>query len=76
MKRFICFQSVRYYPGGGMEDFKGDFDSLEVAESYIRELLQVDTEESDFQILDCPKREVRTFWKSNGKIQTQATFVK
>ncbi len=29
MKRFLLFAFNDYYPGGGMEDFMGDFDTME-----------------------------------------------
>ncbi|NOX95107.1 MAG: hypothetical protein GXP04_08420 [Alphaproteobacteria bacterium] len=31
MKRFIVFAGISYYARGGMEDFQGDFDTLEEA---------------------------------------------
>lgn len=32
MKRFLRFDYYGYYPGGGMDDFVGDFDTLEEAQ--------------------------------------------
>ncbi len=31
MKRFMAFYGSVYYPSGGMDDFVGDFDSMEEA---------------------------------------------
>ena len=28
MKRYFLFAGDHYYPGGGMEDFEGDFDTF------------------------------------------------
>ena len=30
-KRYILFAGDQYYPGGGMEDFRGTFDTVEEA---------------------------------------------
>lgn len=35
MKRFMLFAGENYYPCGGMEDFKGSFDTYEEAEEYV-----------------------------------------
>lgn len=35
MKRFIAFYGAVYYPSGGMNDFVGDFDTLEEAKISI-----------------------------------------
>lgn len=29
MKRYLLFKGVDYYPSGGWEDFKGDYDSVD-----------------------------------------------
>lgn len=34
MKQFALFGGNNYYPGGGWNDFKGFFDSIEEAKSY------------------------------------------
>lgn len=34
MKRFLVFAGDCYYPEGGMNDFQGDFDTLEEARSF------------------------------------------
>jgi hypothetical protein len=34
-KRFLVFTYDHYYPGGGMNDFRGSFDTLEEAKEYI-----------------------------------------
>lgn len=31
MKRFLAFQGENYYPGGGWDDFSGDFDTADGA---------------------------------------------
>lgn len=33
MKRFLLFSGDCYYPGGGWDDFKGDFDTAESAQA-------------------------------------------
>ncbi len=35
MKRYLTFIGEVYYPNSGMGDFKGDFDSLENAISFV-----------------------------------------
>jgi hypothetical protein len=40
MKRYMVFAYDQYYPSGGMNDFKGDFDSLE-DESYLNWIEQL-----------------------------------
>ena len=34
MKRYLLFTGDKYYPNGGMYDFRHDFDSLEEAKQY------------------------------------------
>ncbi len=36
MKRYLAFYGAVYYPGGGMDDFIGDFDTKEEAIEFIR----------------------------------------
>lgn len=36
MKAYLVFLGENYYPCGGWEDFRGDFDSLEEALNYIK----------------------------------------
>lgn len=31
MKRYLLFEGAEYYPGGGWDDFTGDFDTVEEA---------------------------------------------
>lgn len=33
MKRYLLFSGDNYYPGGGWEDFRGDFDTVEAAKA-------------------------------------------
>lgn len=35
MKRFILFAFDDYYPGGGMNDSRGSFDTIEEAAAYV-----------------------------------------
>lgn len=37
MKRYLVFIGDCYYPDGGMDDFEGDFDTLEEAKDFITE---------------------------------------
>jgi len=37
MKNYLAFYGEYYYPSGGMEDFIGDFDTIEEAIQYIEE---------------------------------------
>jgi len=36
MKRFLAFRNSVYYAAGGMNDFLGDFDTLEEAQKAVR----------------------------------------
>lgn len=38
MKRYYAFVCAVYYPGGGMEDFRGDYDTLEEASKSIHDI--------------------------------------
>ena len=42
MKRYLTFIGAIYYPSGGMDDFKGDFDTIEEAQSFIEEKVDKD----------------------------------
>lgn len=42
MKRFLVFKGNNYYPCGGMDDFKGDYDSLKEAVFNVTQLLVVE----------------------------------
>ena len=35
MKRFLLFTGQHYYPDGGWDDFKGDFESYEHAKDFL-----------------------------------------
>jgi hypothetical protein len=35
MKRFLLFSGDEYYPCGGMNDFKGDYDTLDEAKDAL-----------------------------------------
>jgi len=54
MKRFFLFHWDGYYPEGGMNDFLGDFDTIEEAkEAYFNEKYRYDNR----QIWDTEKNE-------------------
>lgn len=36
-KRYWVFGYDKYYPAGGMEDFRGDFDTYEEATAFVRD---------------------------------------
>lgn len=36
MKRYLCFACEEYYPGGGMNDFREEFDDLEEAKKWFK----------------------------------------
>ena len=38
MKQFLLFTYSTYYPGGGTNDLKKDFDTLEEAKEYIKKI--------------------------------------
>jgi hypothetical protein len=37
MKRYLLFCGSNYYPRGGIDDFHGDYDSVEEAETAFRQ---------------------------------------
>lgn len=37
MKRYLCFAFEEYYPEGGMNDFRKDFDDIEEAKEWFYE---------------------------------------
>lgn len=37
MKRFLVFSFDQYYPGGGMNDFEGEFDSEEEIDEHYKQ---------------------------------------
>jgi len=37
LKRFLAFCGRNYYPNGGWDDFKGDFEEFESAKSFLLE---------------------------------------
>lgn len=54
MKRYLLFVVKRYYPSGGWEDFRGDFDTADAA-AMIGHELSINTPEFDgdwIQIVD------------------------
>ena len=40
MKRYLLFATAQYYPNGGWDDFKGNFDTREEAEKEGKERLE------------------------------------
>jgi len=45
MKRFLVFSGDTYYPCGGWDDFKGDFESLEEAKEFALRMLKEEHED-------------------------------
>jgi len=37
MKRYLLFTGDFHYPDGGMDDFRGDFDSIDEAQDWMAE---------------------------------------
>ena len=40
MKKYLVFAGDKHYPFGGMEDYKGDCDSMEEARKLIKEIIE------------------------------------
>lgn len=38
MKAFLVFSYYTYYPSGGLGDVMGDFDTLEEAQTFVRDV--------------------------------------
>jgi hypothetical protein len=55
MKRFLVFAYEIYYPQGGMEDFKGDCDTLLEAHELLK---QRESHEERFHIYDTVTRKI------------------
>lgn len=36
MKKYLLFAGDNYYPMGGFDDFRGDFDTIELAEQHLK----------------------------------------
>jgi len=49
MKRYFLFGFDNLYPSGGMNDFKGDFDSIEEGIRFVREQ---ELKSDNYEILD------------------------
>jgi len=58
MKRYLVFCGENYYPYGGMEDFIGDYDTIEECQSIlksttiVREILEDDY---DYGVVNYPE---------------------
>ena len=35
MKKYLLFYGLHYYPGGGMSDYYGDFDTIEEIDEFL-----------------------------------------
>ena len=42
MQRFVLFAGSNYYPAGGLDDFRGTFDSLDDAKTHLQTMLVTD----------------------------------
>lgn len=51
MKRYLLFTWDTYYPGGGMNDLKGDFDTMKEINNKLKEIESYD----ELQIWDIQK---------------------
>jgi len=58
MKRFLVFYGDNYYPSGGWDDFRGDYDSMQKAERVVRQMGHADW----LQIVDTESGSVRKFY--------------
>lgn len=56
MKRYLTFIGAIYYPSGGMDDFKGDFDTIEEAQNFIEEKVEQQWEYTWAHIWDTETR--------------------
>jgi hypothetical protein len=53
MKRFLVFAGYYYYPNGGMNDFKEDFNTLNSARDHLNHIKSFDGNSCDWgHILD------------------------
>lgn len=57
MKRYLLFAGFDYYPLGGWDDFKGDFDTKESALVYCTSEIHSDW----FQVVDTETKEKLDF---------------
>ena len=57
MKRYMVFACLSYYPSGGMNDFKGDFDSLE-DESYLNHVEKLRESNDHIHVYDTELRSI------------------
>lgn len=62
MKRYLVFYYLNYYPNGGIEDFKGDFDNLEVAKVHLKISAKLQGDEefiiTSGHIYDCEEKKI------------------
>ena len=70
MKRFLVFSGTDYYPGGGVEDFDTDFDTLEYAKMF-----QIDSGHEWANILDTKTGDTHLF-RRNDKWRTTSICCK
>lgn len=88
MKRYWLFEFDQYYPGGGMYDFKGDFDTIEEADAARSERFDVNVDPeiirrsessktwTGHQILDTKERCIVKGWNPYSKVKIENTQVK
>ena len=65
MKRYLTFCGYDYYPAGGWDDFRGDFESLELAKAHCDDSKREDLVDW-CQIVDTGTRRVRYWAKSRN----------
>ena len=68
MKRYLAFHGLKYYPFGGMNDFVGDYPTLEDAKSAIQLNQVKDGCDPSFywaHVWDCIDQ--KTIWSANDE---------
>jgi len=59
MSKYLVFGCDRYYPSGGWSDFEGSFETLELAQEYIKKQNEVFSTSHDYwEIVDKEKEEI------------------
>lgn len=65
IKRYLTFIGTIYYPSGGMDDFKGDFDTLEEAINFIEKYVD---NNKDYETVE---RQWRFTWANVWDMETR-----
>lgn len=52
MKKYLLFAGDSFYPSGGVDDFRGDFDTKRLALEFLTKALNTDEAIGWFQIVD------------------------